>query len=109
MKNSRGPVIKLTYKSDGFIKFSVKNVLGTEIATISANEGGFSKIERRKNNKNETLEVVHSAWGNDFYHEDVKYAKFPNVRKIDETYLKKELQNKQQLRSLIRKIIKREG
>lgn len=105
MEKYKGPSIKITGKSDGSIKFSVKNAFGTEIATISAKNRRFSKIERRKNDKDKTVEVIHSAWGNDFYHEDVKYVKFSNGRKIDETYCKKEFQKKQQLRSLIRKII----
>ena len=104
MESHKRSIIKLTIKQNGSIKSFVKNTLGTEIATISSKNGRFNKIERRKNNKNETIEVRHSAWGSDFYHEDVKYAKFPDEQKIDEAYCKKELQKKKQLRKIINEV-----
>ena len=100
-------MIKIKRQLDGSLKFFVINALGKEISTISAKSGKFNKIEKRINNKNETVEVIHSAWGNNFYHEDVKYVKFPNGRKIDETYIETKFQEKQRLRSLIKTLLKK--
>lgn len=64
--------IKIKFRSDGSIKSKIMNIEGKEIATIVFKNGIANSIERKLNNKGESCEVVHNAWGNKFYHEDNK-------------------------------------
>lgn len=68
MKNRTRQSIKIKFRNDGSVKGKVINPDGKEIATIVCMNGIFNAIERKKDNKGKSCEVVHSAWGNDFYH-----------------------------------------
>ncbi len=108
MKNNKIPIAKLNIRPNGSIKGSVVNASGKEIAAIlSKGNGVFSQIERKKNNRGETIAVIHSAWGNDFYHEDIKFTKTCNGRKISKAYIENKLQEKRQLRLLCKNIVRK--
>jgi hypothetical protein len=97
---------EIKFKKDGFSKGIVKNALGQVIAMVSnKGKGKFSKIVIHKNGQGETEEVIHSAWGNDFYHQDIKYTKLSWKVKFNEEYCKKKLQEKQDLRSTIKQVL----
>ncbi len=107
MKNYGNPSAKIVARPDGTIKGIAKDVLGAEVTTVSAKKNGiFSKIIRQKDYKGETVEVTHSAWGKDFYHQDIKFSKFFKEAVMDEEFCKRKLQEKQNLRLTIKEIIK---
>lgn len=105
MKNQTKQSIKIRFRNDGSIKSKVTNPEGKEIATIVCMNGSFNAIERKIDNKGKSCEVVHSAWGSDFYHEDKKLEKFPAKAKVDKKYCDKKLEEKQNIRKLIGDII----
>ena len=106
MKIYKGPAIKIKVRSDGSLKGSVISTYNKKIAEITSKDRIFKMIERKTDNKNETYKVIHSAWGNNFYHEDIKYEKISPHRhssnkKIDEN---KKLREKQSLRERIKEV-----
>ncbi len=107
MNSYKEPSVKIDVRIDGSIKGVAKNALGKKIATVLAkNNGSISKIVKQINCLGETVEVTHSAWGNDFYHQDTKFTKLPREVKIDETYREKKFQEKQSLRSILEEVLK---
>ncbi len=98
--------IKIKFRNDGTIKAEVTNPEGKEIATIVSKNGHFNMIERRLDNRGKSCEVTHSAWGNEFYHEDKKLESHRNIIRIDKKYCEKKLQEKKNLRKLIKYVVK---
>ena len=79
----KGPLIKIKVRSDGSLKVEVISAKNKKIADIRCEKGKFNKIERMVDNANKSRKVIHSAWDNNFYHEDIKYEKSsnPNINK----------------------------
>lgn len=108
MENNKAPSIKIKIEPEGSIKGSVINSNNKTIADITSKGKKFNMIERKVNNEGEISEIIHSAWGNNFYHEDVKYKKLRKYqvvagnKKIDEN---KKLKEKQLRKAEIKKIL----
>ncbi len=108
MKNCREPSVDIKIRPDRSIKGCAKSASGKEIATVLLKNRKFSKIVKEKNYREETVKVTHIAWGNDFYHQDTKFIKSLEERKIGKEYCEKELQKKQQLKLMLRNIIQKD-
>lgn len=94
--------IKVEYKPDGVIQGIVRNSLGKVICNIlSRKKDTITKITKQRNQFNKTVEVIHSAWDNKIYHQDMK---FPKEVLMDEVFCQKKFKEKQNLRAMIKKI-----
>jgi hypothetical protein len=95
--------VNVKVRTDGTIKGSVKNASGEEMTKVTLKEDrSFSKIVKHKNYLNETVEVIHSSWTNNSYHQD---QKFPKEILMGKEFCEKALKEKQDLRLTIKKVV----
>ncbi len=106
MKNQQGRLIKIKINQDGSIKGIIKNDNNERICEVTAKNGRISKIEITRNGRDEAVHVTHSAWGKDFYHEDIKKNAPHSRKKIDAEYIEGKQQEKQRIRQIIKKVVK---
>jgi len=95
--------VNIKIRADGAIEGSAENDSGKQTVKIVSRENGkFTKIVKEVDCRNNTVRVIHSAWGKDFYHQDTK---FPEKILMDKEFCERKLKEKQDLRLTIKKVI----